>query len=487
MPSASEHADIVLAGIIPKRFDLLEKVFADLTEDHFPERTQKVMFRLLDWYYQKVQNVLTRAAVEDRFRDNKNVGTSELFLATYDKLEATKVIDQAFFWSLDQLKEIYAQDQTKLAIKEGLEKLTQGEPGEGYESVHEEARATILEAFSVVDRALVGESAPEGDVRGETADFLADYQKSKELAASGKNLGIQFGISNLDEKIGGIQPGELALSVGYSSDGKTTLCTQLAWSTAVEQQKNVVFLTTETNRATVFRKLIARHSVLPQFQLNDGLNTRDMKKGSLTQYEEQRLPDVLNDFKNNPAYGRIYIAQVPRGATLDYCEAVLNRAARQFDVDLCVMDYLALLRSNKKRGTEREELASVLKDGKQVAHSAFRGKGVPFVSPWQVSRAAKENAEKVGIYTSQALSETAEATNSADLIVSLLAPTDNTARRADLMMQVIKNRDGETANSLPVTVDYATSYFKTQAGLGALSQAAAPSSQGGLGALLSDY
>ena len=104
------------------------------------------------------------------------------------------------------------------------------------------------------------------------------------------------------------------------------------------------------------------------------------------------------------------------------------------------------------------------KEAKKVATSFDNGRGVPFLSPWQVSRAARDDAERIGSYTSRALSETAEATNSADMIVSLLAPLDNSDRIAMLTMQVLKNRDGETAQSIMVEVDYANAYFRSRTG-----------------------
>ena len=110
----------------------------------------------------------------------------------------------------------------------------------------------------------------------------------------------------------------------------------------------------------------------------------------------------------------------------------------------------------------REELSSLMKDAKLLAVNFNNGAGVPLVSPWQVNRAAREQAEAEGMYTSKALSETAEATNSSDIILSLLAPTDNTSRHTDVTMQILKNRDGETANGLTVSVDYATSTFRSR-------------------------
>ena len=257
---------------------------------------------------------------------------------------------------------------------------------------------------------------------------------------------------------------------------------QAAWSAAIEQKKNVVFLTTETLRPQVARKVIARHSKMSLFDLPMGLNTRDLKAGTLSPAHEEKYTEVVREFGSNPEYGKVYVAQVPRGSSIASIEQTLYRVQRQFHIDFVVMDYLALLRSDSKRPTTREELAAIMKEAKQVSTTFDDGRGVPFLSPWQVSRLSRENAEKIGMYTSASLSETAEATNSADVIVSLLAPTDNTDRHAEVTMQVLKNRDGETANGIIVEVDYATSSFRGRNSVP--TSFGGGSSQGGLGSLL---
>jgi hypothetical protein len=136
------------------------------------------------------------------------------------------------------------------------------------------------------------------------------------------------------------------------------------------------------------------------------------------------------------------------------------------------------------RNTDRESLSGVIKNAKQVAVSFNKGQGVPFVSPWQVSRAAKEQADQNGRYTSQALAETAEATNTPDIIVSILAPVANTDRHASLSAQVLKHRDGETADGIQLSVDYATSYFSGHAALDSFSSATFSSGAAGLDALI---
>lgn len=239
----------------------------------------------------------------------------------------------------------------------------------------------------------------------------------------------------------------------------TSMAVQLAWSAAVEQGKNVLFLTTETIRAQVRRRSIARHSCLSVFGTGDGLNSRDIKDGTLSEDDERIFTDVVGDFDENPGYGHYYIAQIPRAASMEYIESKALRVLRSMPVDLIVMDYLALLKSERKRTTDREELSGILKAAKQMSTTFNDGNGVPFVSPWQVSRTARIEAEKTGFYTLNALSETAETSNSADTIISLLAPLDNESRRCKVKTQVMKHRDGEKANSIELMVDYATSKF----------------------------
>lgn len=464
MASPEEHSKIVLAGILKNRRDLLDKAIQQLTPEHFPEIVHSRLYAMLVRYAEHTSGaVMPLKFLDDNLRGRIDPGQAQLFLETYQLLHEMPSDDSEFAWSIQQLREVAAEKATGEAITEAMEILRRGKVI-GAETLHghDSARSRLLEAFQEIDRNLIRAEAPEGDLRDEAAEMMADYVTRKHNLERGIGQGIQFGIDALDRKLGGLQPGELALIAGYSSDGKSSLCVQLAWHAAVAQGKNVVFLTTETLRPQIRRKLLARHSKLPQFEIPEGLNTKDLKSGTLSEAEESSLQVVVDDLTKNPTYGRLYIAQVPRAAGIAAVEQRLHRIQRQFNIELVVMDYLALLVSERRRQTAREEYAAVLKEAKLLAVAFDNGRGVPFVSPWQVSRAAREAAENLGQYTSAATSETAEATNSSDVIISLLAPSDNTDRYADTMFQILKSRDGETANGIVVEVDYATSHFRSK-------------------------
>lgn len=467
MATATEHAQIVLSAIIPGRRDLLEKALRQLGPQHFPERVQANLFTMLERYSEYTAGaVMPLKYLDDNLRGRSDPGQLPLYIETYQLYSETETEESEFAWSVQQLRELAADKATGEVITEAMEILRNGKTiGADTLRGHEDARLHLLEAFQDIDRELTMQDAPEGDMRDERIEILNDYTDRKTSREQGKSQGILLGIEELDRKIGGFQPGELILAAGYSSDGKTTLCVQAAWSAAVEQKKNVVFFTTETHRTQVRRKLIARHSKLPQFDLGDGLNTRDLRAGTLSPEKEAKLQLVVDDFTKNPEYGTIYIAQVPRSSTIASLDQRLHRIQRKLHVEFVVMDYLALLGSERHRGTVREELAEILKGAKLLSTNFDNSRGVPFMSPWQVSRSAREEAEKAGMYTSRATAETAEATNSADVIISMLAPTDNTDRYADIIMQLLKARDGETANGIMVEVDYATSWFRSK-GLG---------------------
>ncbi len=459
---ATQHAEKLLAAIIPNRRDLLDRALRHLSADHFPDPVLRNMFILLDRYAEVTGSILTRDALGDLLRRGRaDAGKLLQYCEMYDLLATTTADEADFLWSLEQLRELAAERATQEALTAGMQVLTRGLDDEQGTTLqgHLDARSHVLHRFAQIDRDLAMQEAPEGDMRAEGDDILADYAARKTARANGRSLGVEFGIPLLDAKINGAQPGDLGLILGYTSEGKTCLSVQLAWNCATQQGKNVVFLTTETLRNQVRRRLIARHSCVERFGIDGGLNSRLIKDGTLSPHQEQQLAAVVKDFTHNPGYGRCYIVQVPRAATIGYIESKLVRIRRMFPIDLVIMDYLALLRPDKRRNTDREELGGTLKEAKQLATTFADGAGIPFVSPWQVNRKAREEAERTGYYTSQATSETAEASNSADWIVSLLAPLDNDKRVCQVKMQALKNRDGERSNSIEVQLDYATSRF----------------------------
>ena len=72
------------------------------------------------------------------------------------------------------------------------------------------------------------------------------------------------------------------------------MCCQFAWHAVTQQGRNVVIFTSETLRSQVRFRILARHSRDPRFGLSKGINTRDMKAGTLQ--DKNAFAAVLHDF-----------------------------------------------------------------------------------------------------------------------------------------------------------------------------------------------
>ncbi len=464
-----DHSKIVLSAVLSQHKDhservkLLDKLHNNLTEAHFPDAQYRTLFLLLERYLEATKGVLSREALKDLLISRGvDIGKQSLYLEMYDSLASAEIRDDDFRWSIEQLKELSAEKKTVEAITLGMEIVNRGVKDSKGEELfgHKAARFKVLEKFAEIDRELSLQESPEGDMREEADEIWKEFTTRK------ANSSIRFGIPSIDRKINGVEAGELDLVVGYTSSGKSSLAsTQLPWSAAIEQGKNVVILTTETLRPQVRRRLIARHSRHPQFGLQEGINSNDIKRG-VEFFPKDKLSifkDIVDDITNNPSYGKLVIVQVPRNATVSICEGKANRFQREFNVDLIVIDSINLLKPDRRFGTIREEHASTLKEFKQFATTFDDGRGIPIISPWQTSRESWRKAQDAGYYTSDALAETAEASASSDLVITILEPLEK-QRISDLKAQVVKNRDGEVANGIDLTVDYATSYFYSSAG-----------------------
>lgn len=465
MADAAEHAKVILSAIIPGRPDLLDVVSHQLEESHFIDPDHRAMFQLLTWYLDKTQAIMTRDAIADQFRGRADISRIMLFQELYDSFALVVVTDADFQWSVQQLREIAAEQETISALTEGMQIIRHGvsDTKGNRKYGHVDARTEIMARLSDIERQQTTQDSPEGDIRHEHLRFLKEYIDRKNARLNGSTYAVRVGVPELDIRLGGgLNPGELVIVAGYTSDGKSSFCVNAAWSAAVEQGRNVVVLTSETTRDQYKRKLYARHSTLPQFGLPDGINSKDIKEANLAPDQERALGFVAQDLDINSNYGTLYVAQVRRGETLASCEARLYRYQRKFNIDVVYIDYLALLRSDVRRNSDREYLASIIKEAKQLATTFDNGRGIPVVSPWQVSRAAKTWANTNGRYESEHLAETAEATNSSDVILALLAMDEGRdARVKNVKLQILKSRDGETMimSPLEVRVDYGTSNF----------------------------
>lgn len=340
----------------------------------------------------------------------------------------------------ERKKELFAESLATAGEVLTFGKRIGNEDRQGYE----DARRYFEDQVMKID-GMERDHMPEGNMREEREELL-DIQTSASMVK------LPTGIRSLDTlTAGGVSPGQLVLLAGYTNEGKSMWLVNIAHS-IILQGRNVVFFTTETVKPDVNMRMAVRHSHLPHFNCPGGLSYTEVMENNLSPEHYGTYQQVVEDFTNpDSPYGRFDVVQVPEDTPMSFLRAKLRAYQSIFHVDAVMIDELQMLSAAHKREREREELNQVVRAAKQLAVDFDGGRGVPVISPWQMSRNAWDNARtNGGRYTRSSLSETAEAERRADVVISMFKHTDSLHR---VSAQVLKQRSGPIGD-FELHVDY---------------------------------
>lgn len=463
---AVAHGKIVLSAVLANGGSVraLDYASSRVGEDHFTDPVQRSLFTVLVGYARQAGGILTREALGDMLR-GKKPGTVQMYEEAYDAIASALPELHQFRHSVDQLRELAAERATGEALATAMQILRDGVRAEDGQELagHADAREFAQVALAEAEQLASTSDTPEGNVNTEGDEVLAAYAAARELRRSGRPVGVQFGLPDLDRSLGGGLGKGLALLVAGTTVGKSSLCVQLAWYNAVIEGRDVMVFTTEQHRDEVRVKLVSRHSRHPKFGLGRGLDTLKITSGWLSEEEERALAWVADDLKTG-GYGELQVVQMPERCTVSVIAGRAEAMARRRRPDLMVFDYLQLCDPERRGRDSREDVnqGGIVKGAHRWAQTAFHGRGVPFVSPWQINRNGMSALKSGGGFSlDEHMSQSSEAAKTAAVVLSLALSEEDASRgrAVPLVLTVEKNRNGVKGGRFPVTADYATSYF----------------------------
>jgi hypothetical protein len=480
----SEPALRVLAGALSCGVDLIDDLSRLVTDDHFSDPTLRTLWRAVLTYRSVASGVLTRRVIEN-MTSKVAPGTAALIREQFDALQRQPETPDTARWAAHELREererwltsrMFSDAQEIMSGEVTEEPDALGRPGRTWAGPADAREWAERRLAEIATETAVSES-PADDVLREGRTILDDFVRARTSDRSRVPL---TGIPSFDEMTLGLGKG-LIMVAAPSGFGKTQLCVSLAYHAAQMQGLNVYFATSETVRELVRARLVARHSRHPKFadhcadlNLPLGLDSKLIDRGMLPEEHIPLLRDVAIDWGANgqrtDTEGTCYVAQMPFGQTVSALRAMVDIRARAAKPDLVIVDYIALMASTGRHSSTREELSTLVKESAHMAVDFDKGSGVPLVSPWQMNRKSQEEFVRTGELDPNGLAETAEAVNSAHLVVALSPDGARNGRKAGVKVNVLKCRDGVTLTGeqgIPVEVDYATSYFEQRVSAGA--------------------
>ena len=153
-------------------------------------------------------------------------------------------------------------------------------------------------------------------------------------------VGVPTGLTDLDEKLGGLHKSDLVIIAGRPSMGKTALATNIAYHAAKNIQakglkSSVAFFSLEMSSEQLSTRILSEQS---------RIKSNDIRRGKATEEELGRYIETSRDIYDLP----LYIDETP-AITISTLSNRARRIKRLFGLNLIVVDYIQLMRTNSKK------------------------------------------------------------------------------------------------------------------------------------------
>ena len=195
-------------------------------------------------------------------------------------------------------------------------------------------------------------------------------------------VGVPTGLTDLDEKLGGLHKSDLVILAGRPSMGKTALATNIAYNAAQnilkrQEKSSVAFFSLEMSSEQLSTRILSEQAKI---------RSDDIRRGKVTEEEINRYIETSRNIYNLP----LYIDETPAITIATLCNRA-RRIKRLFGLSLVVVDYIQLMRSSSNRNDGRvQEISEITQGLKALAKEL----SVPVLALSQLSRAVEQRDDK---------------------------------------------------------------------------------------------
>mgnify|MGYP006298645927 CR=1 FL=1 len=229
-------------------------------------------------------------------------------------------------------------------------------------------------------------------------------------ANQGQLTGLGTGVMDLDDLTGGFRPGQFIVLAARPSQGKTTLGLNMLLNICDVQRQPAALFSMEMPAEQIVANMLC---------MKNRLDTKRFRTGNLEENEWARLESSIQDMEDMP----LYIDDTPALRVLDF-RARARRLVRRYGVKFIVVDYLQLMRAERRTENRAVEVAMISSGIKALAREAE----VPVMAIAQLNR----RVEQENRYPRMSdLRESGAIEQDADAILLLHRPTDPAAQEED--------------------------------------------------------
>ncbi len=228
--------------------------------------------------------------------------------------------------------------------------------------------------------------AEKGSFSSSLIKFDEAMRQTIEMASSAyKNdegiVGVPTGLTDLDDRLGGLHKSDLIIIAGRPSMGKTALATNIAFNAAKKLQdegkkSSIAFFSLEMSSEQLSTRILAEQS---------RIKSNDIRRGRISEEQFDKFIETSKDISELP----LYIDETPAISIA----ALSNRARRikrLYGLDMVVIDYIQLMRASNFKDGRVQEISEITQGLKALAKEL----SVPVVALSQLSRAVEARDDK---------------------------------------------------------------------------------------------
>jgi replicative DNA helicase len=230
---------------------------------------------------------------------------------------------------------------------------------------------------------LLFDLAEKGSFNSALVKFDEAMRQTIEMATTAyKNeegiVGVPTGLTELDDRLGGLHNSDLIIIAGRPSMGKTALATNIAFNAAEKIQQSgkkssIAFFSLEMSSEQLSTRILAEQS---------RIKSNDIRRGKITDDQFDKFIETSKNISELP----LYIDETPAISIA----AMSNRARRikrLFGLDMIVVDYIQLMTGAMNNRDGRVQEISQITQGLKAIAKELK---VPVVALSQLSRAVEQ-------------------------------------------------------------------------------------------------
>lgn len=211
-------------------------------------------------------------------------------------------------------------------------------------------------------------------------DVLFKTQKQLEVLSQshGEITGVPSGFYDLDKKTLGFHGHELIILAARPGMGKTAIVLNIATNIAINAKKTVALFNMEMS---------AEQLVMRMLSSVGQIDNNKLKSGHLEHDDWRKLNEAISRLADT----KIFIDDTP-GMTVNEIRAKCRRlASSENGLGIVIIDYLQLISSNSKNGSNRQQEVSDISRGLKTMAMELE---VPVIAAAQLSRSVEAREDK---------------------------------------------------------------------------------------------